>query len=151
MVDSPSFIKRTSPPSSSPSRLSSSPPFPKFLVSPATNLGKRDEASLPIAPPTPPPPPPPPPPRPLAKSARAQKTPPVPQLFQILKKQDNSRDLSPYGNGNKPQVNSVHNSIVGEIQNRSAHLIAVSNRFFLFYEHCLSLCQSHSALFIILR
>ncbi|XP_013588619.1 PREDICTED: protein CHUP1, chloroplastic [Brassica oleracea var. oleracea] len=113
---------RSSPPSPSPSR----PPFPKFLVSPAnTNSGKRDEASTPIAPPTPPPPPPPPPPRPLAKAARAQKSPPVSQLFQLLKKQDNTRNLSPSVNGNKSQVNSAHNSIVGEIQNRSAHLIAI--------------------------
>ncbi|KAF8094440.1 hypothetical protein N665_0363s0007 [Sinapis alba] len=111
-----------SPPLPSPSR----PPFPKFLVSPATtNSGKRDEASSPIAPPTPPPPPPPPPPRPLARASRAQKSPPVSQLFQLLKKQDNTRDLSPSVSGNKSQVNSAHNSIVGEIQNRSAHLIAI--------------------------
>lgn len=113
---------RSSPPLPSPSR----PPFPKFLVSPATtNSGKKDEASSPIAPPTPPPPPPPPPPRPLAKAARAQKSPPVSQLFQLLKKQDNTRHLSPSVSGNKSQVNSAHNSIVGEIQNRSAHLIAI--------------------------
>ncbi|CAH8381095.1 unnamed protein product [Eruca vesicaria subsp. sativa] len=113
---------RSSPPSPLPSR----PPFPKFLVSPpSTNSGKRDEASSPIAPPTPPPPPPPPPPRPLAKAARAQKSPPVSQLFQLLKKQDNIRDISPSVSGNKSQVNSAHNSIVGEIQNRSAHLIAI--------------------------
>lgn len=112
---------RSSQPSPSPSR----PPFPKFLVSPANT--KRDEASSPIAPPTPPPPPPPPPPRPLAKASRAQKSPPVSQLFQLLKRQDNTRDLSPSVSGNKSQVNSAHNSIVGEIQNRSAHLIAVSS------------------------
>uniref|UniRef100_A0A1J3CYK0 Protein CHUP1, chloroplastic n=1 Tax=Noccaea caerulescens TaxID=107243 RepID=A0A1J3CYK0_NOCCA len=117
---------RSSPQSPSPSRLPPTPPFPKFLVSSATSSGKRDEtSSSPIAPPTPPPPPPPPPPRPLAKAARAQKSPPVSQLFQLLKKQDNSRDLSPSVNGNKSQVNSAHNSIVGEIQNRSAHLIAI--------------------------
>ncbi|KAL1204333.1 INCREASED PETAL GROWTH ANISOTROPY 1-like protein 2 [Cardamine amara subsp. amara] len=128
-VESSSSIKaRSSPPSSSRSRLppTPTPPMPKFLVSPATNSGKRDEGFSPIAPPTPPPPPPPPPPRPLAKAARAQKSPPVSQLFQLLKKQDNSRDLSPSVNGNnKSQVNSAHNSIVGEIQNRSAHLIAI--------------------------
>ncbi|KAJ0232091.1 hypothetical protein HA466_0294040 [Hirschfeldia incana] len=110
---------RSSPPLPSPSR----PPFPKFLVSPANT--KRDEGSSPIAPPTPPPPPPPPPPRPLAKASRAQKSPPVSQLFQLLKKQENTRDLSPSVSGNKSQVNSAHNSIVGEIQNRSAHLIAI--------------------------
>ncbi|ESQ30731.1 hypothetical protein EUTSA_v10012201mg [Eutrema salsugineum] len=123
---SSSIIQRSSPQSPSPSRSLPSPPLPKFLVSPATSSGKRDEASSsPIAPPTPPPPPPPPPPRPLAKAARAQKSPPVSQLYHLLKKQDNSRDLSPSVNGNKPQVNSAHNSIVGEIQNRSAHLIAI--------------------------
>ncbi|CAH2036079.1 unnamed protein product [Thlaspi arvense] len=121
VVESSSSIKQRSSPS--PSRLPTSPPFPKFLVSPS---GKRDEASSsPIAPPTPPPPPPPPPPRPLAKASRAQKSPPVSQLFQLLKKQDNSKNLSPSVSGNKPQVNSAHNSIVGEIQNRSAHLIAI--------------------------
>ncbi|KAL9308990.1 putative protein CHUP1 [Arabidopsis thaliana] len=119
---------RLSPPSPSPSRLlptPPTPPLPKFLVSPASSLGKRDENSSPFAPPTPPPPPPPPPPRPLAKAARAQKSPPVSQLFQLLNKQDNSRNLSQSVNGNKSQVNSAHNSIVGEIQNRSAHLIAI--------------------------
>ncbi|EOA40393.1 hypothetical protein CARUB_v10009119mg [Capsella rubella] len=124
---SSSITARSSPPSSpSLSRLPPAPPLPKFLVSSASsNSGKRDENSSPVAPPTPPPPPPPPPPRPLAKAARPQKSPPVSQLFQLLKKQDNSRDLSPSVNGNKSQVNSAHNSIVGEIQNRSAHLIAI--------------------------
>ncbi|CAE5959623.1 unnamed protein product [Arabidopsis arenosa] len=124
---SSSIITRSSPqpPSPSPSRLPPTPPLPKFLVSSASSLCKRDENSSPFAPPTPPPPPPPPPPRPLAKAARAQKSPPVSQLFQLLKKQDNSRDLSPSVNGNQSQVNSAHNSIVGEIQNRSAHLIAI--------------------------
>lgn len=131
-VESSSSIKtRASPPSPLPSRLPPTPPLPKFLVSSASNSGKRDENSSPVAPPTPPPPPPPPPPRPLAKAARAQKSPPVSQLFQLLKKQDNSRDLSPSVNGNKSQVNSAHNSIVGEIQNRSAHLIAVSKQISL--------------------
>ncbi|XP_010500351.1 PREDICTED: protein CHUP1, chloroplastic-like [Camelina sativa] len=122
-VESSSSIKTRSSPSLS--RLPPTPPLPKFLVSSASNSGKRDENSSPVAPPTPPPPPPPPPPRPLAKGARAQKSPPVSQLFQLLKKPDNSRDLSPSVNGNKSQVNSAHNSIVGEIQNRSAHLIAI--------------------------
>ncbi|CAA7048139.1 unnamed protein product [Microthlaspi erraticum] len=119
---SSSSSSRTRSSPQSPSRLPPTPPIPKFLVSPA----KRNEASSsPIAPPTPPPPPPPPPPRPLAKAARAQKSPPVSQLFHSLKKQDNSRDLSSSVNGNKSQVNSAHNSIVGEIQNRSSHLIAI--------------------------
>ncbi|KAG7594453.1 hypothetical protein ISN45_Aa01g032040 [Arabidopsis thaliana x Arabidopsis arenosa] len=124
---SSSIITRSSPqpPSPSSSRLPPTLPLPKFLVSSASSLGKRDESSSPFAPPTPPPPPPPPPPRPLAKAARAQKSPPVTQLFQLLKKQDNSRDLSQSVNGNQSQVNSAHNSIVGEIQNRSAHLIAI--------------------------
>ncbi|XP_010461641.1 PREDICTED: protein CHUP1, chloroplastic-like isoform X1 [Camelina sativa] len=125
-VESSSSIKtRSSPSSPALSRLPPTPPLPKFLVSSANNSGKRDENSSPVAPPTPPPPPPPPPPRSLAKAARAQKSPPVSQLFQLLKKPDNSRDLSPSVNGNKSQVNSAHNSIVGEIQNRSAHLIAI--------------------------
>ncbi|CAL9218089.1 unnamed protein product [Arabidopsis halleri] len=127
-VESSSSIQTRSspqPPAPSPSRLPPTPPLPKFLVSSVSSLGKRDENSSPFAPPTPPPPPPPPPPRPLAKAARAQKSPPVSQLFQLLKKQDNSRDLSQSVNGNQSQVNSAHNSIVGEIQNRSAHLIAI--------------------------
>ncbi|CAN8321172.1 unnamed protein product [Cochlearia groenlandica] len=115
---------------SCPSHSPLSPPLPKFLVSKAANSVKRDEtcSSVVVAPPTPPPPPPPPPPRPFTKAAaRAQKPPPVLQLFQMLKKQDNSKELSlsSSGNGNKSQVNSAHNSIVGEIQNRSAHLIAI--------------------------
>lgn len=71
------------------------------------------------------PPPPPPPPRPRAKAVAApQKGPAVVEFYNLLSKQESKRDQPRIGNTS----NSAHNSIVGEIQNRSAHLMAVSSR-----------------------
>lgn len=71
----------------------------------------------------PPPPPPPPPSRPLARAATARKAPAVVQLYHSFARK---KDVLVGGNHNKISANSAHNSIVGEIQNRSAHLLAVS-------------------------
>ncbi|XP_010524603.1 PREDICTED: protein CHUP1, chloroplastic [Tarenaya hassleriana] len=106
---------RSSSPSPSP------PPFPKSLVPQTRNSDEKDVISSSMAA-SPPPPPPPPPPRPPAKAARAQKSPPVAQLFHLLNKQDASRELS-----SSASPSSVHSSIVGEIQNRSAHLLAIKS------------------------
>lgn len=76
----------------------------------------------------PPPPPPPPPalPRPTVRAATTQKAPALVESYRSLTRQEGRRGSSGSGNNNKPAAISVHTSIVGEIQNRSAHLLAVS-------------------------
>lgn len=77
-------------------------------------------------PPCPAPPPPPlPPPRPPARAA-AQKAPTLVEFYHSLTKGVGKRDFAQSGNHNKLVVSSAHSSIVGEIQNRSAHQLAVS-------------------------
>ena len=80
-------------------------------------------------PPCPAPPPPPlPPPRPPARAAAAaQKAPTLVQFYHSLTKSAAKKDFAQPGNHNKLAVSSAHNSIVGEIQNRSAHQLAVSS------------------------
>ncbi|TXG71513.1 hypothetical protein EZV62_000092 [Acer yangbiense] len=83
------------------------------------------ERKAPACPSVPGPPPPPPPPlRPLARAAASRKAPSFLQLYQLTKQEMKKDHLSPV-NRNKPAVFSAHNSIVGEIQNRSAHLLAI--------------------------
>ncbi|KAI8003660.1 hypothetical protein LOK49_LG08G03450 [Camellia lanceoleosa] len=77
--------------------------------------------------PLPPHPPPPPPPRPRApgKSAITRKDPPVVESRHVLTKCDRSSNPSGSGNCDKPLIISAHSSIVGEIQKRSSHLLAI--------------------------
>ncbi|XP_012573389.1 INCREASED PETAL GROWTH ANISOTROPY 1-like protein 2 isoform X2 [Cicer arietinum] len=88
-----------------------------------TSLGRKFPPNLCVMPP--PPPPPPIPSRPLAKLANTQKAPAVVQLFHSLKNQDGKKDSKGSINHHKPIAISAHSSIVGEIQNRSAHLLAI--------------------------
>ncbi|GKU96077.1 hypothetical protein SLEP1_g9357 [Rubroshorea leprosula] len=83
------------------------------------------EKSTPLISTLPTPPPPPPPPRPPAKVAIIPRAPSTVQLCHSSTKQACKSDRPPAGNHNKPPVISVHSSIVGEIQNRSAHLLAI--------------------------
>lgn len=74
----------------------------------------------------PPPPPPPPPPRNApAKASTMQKAPALVQFYHSLTKRDGKKDTMGNGNPNSPVVVNAHSSIVGEIQNRSAHLLAI--------------------------
>lgn len=81
------------------------------------------QSKVPECPSAPPPPPPLPPRRP-AKMATTRKASPVVELYQSLAR-PKARDPSAGGNYNKQIASSAHNSIVGEIQNRSSHLLAV--------------------------
>lgn len=72
----------------------------------------------------PPPPPPPLPPRRAAKAASTRKASPVVEMYQSLTT-NKVKNPSVGGNYSKQISSSAHNSIVGEIQNRSAHLLAV--------------------------
>ncbi|XP_052208441.1 protein CHUP1, chloroplastic [Diospyros lotus] len=70
-------------------------------------------------------PPPPPPPRPPAKGSSIRKGSTVADSFHLLAKQDRSKHPSGSRNHDKPVAMSAHSSIVGEIQKRSAHLLAI--------------------------
>ncbi|XP_017218331.1 INCREASED PETAL GROWTH ANISOTROPY 1-like protein 1 isoform X1 [Daucus carota subsp. sativus] len=74
----------------------------------------------------PPPPPPPLPPRRAAKAASPRKASPVVEMFQALTTKK-GKNPSVGGNYSKQIASSAHNSIVGEIQNRSAHLLAIKS------------------------
>ncbi|CAL0306912.1 unnamed protein product [Lupinus luteus] len=102
-------------------------PIPTHAAShaiPETSSPGRKSSPKPCLPP-PPPPPPPVPSRPSAKLANTQKASSVVQLFHSLKNQDEKKDTKGYVNHSKPLPSSAHSSIVGEIQNRSAHLLAI--------------------------
>ncbi|CAN6548347.1 unnamed protein product [Malus baccata var. baccata] len=115
-------VNETSPPVKAPP-----PPPPKSAIPrvSATQCG----------PPPPPPPPPslrlrPPPPPPPQFSVRAtggttQKAPALVEFYHSLRKQEVKRDSPESQNHHKPAATSAHNSVVGEIQNRSAHLLAI--------------------------
>lgn len=96
-------------------------PIPK-----AVNV-ERKTPTCSYAPPPPPPPPPsaPPLPRSTARAATTPKAPAVVESYGSLTRQEGSRGSSGSGNHSKPAAFSVHTSIVGEIQNRSAHLLAI--------------------------
>lgn len=97
----------------------SPPPPPSIrLTSKAADAGRKAPSSSSL--PMPPPPPPPPPMRPLARAASAPKTPAIVQFYHSLRKQEEKREIQ-----YKPAVTSAHSSIVGEIQNRSTHLLAI--------------------------
>ncbi|XP_057415637.1 protein CHUP1, chloroplastic isoform X2 [Lotus japonicus] len=97
-------------------------PTPSRAV-PETNIGRKSPPNLCL--PLPPPPPPPIPSRPLAKLANIQKPPAIVELFHSLKNQDGKKDSKGMVNHQRPVASSAHSSIVGEIQNRSAHLLAI--------------------------
>ncbi|XP_010271031.1 PREDICTED: uncharacterized protein LOC104607167 isoform X2 [Nelumbo nucifera] len=71
-----------------------------------------------------PPPPPPPPPHMLARTGSTQKAPEIVEFYHSLTKREGKKDTVP-GNRSNYAVNNAHSSIVGEIQNRSAHLLAI--------------------------
>lgn len=102
-------------------------PTAKHVIPEAASIGRKPPPSPCLSPPPPPPLPPPIPSRPPAKAANnPQKAPAFINFYHALKKQEGKKDPKGSGNYHKPVVISAHSSIVGEIQNRSAHLLAVS-------------------------
>lgn len=105
-------------------------PPPPSLVPSGTQINSH---SLPITTPPPTPPPPPPPPRLPARAgagaSTSRKSQGVVEFYHSLKKwegNNNKQDGSARQlNQNKPVASSAHSSIVDEIQNRSAHLLAI--------------------------
>nr|KYP57755.1 hypothetical protein KK1_004032 [Cajanus cajan] len=98
---------------------------PPPLSPPITSVGRKSPPNTCLQPPPPPPPPPPIPSRPLAKLANTQKAPAIVEVFQSLKSRDGKMDSKGSVNHQRPVAISAHSSIVGEIQNRSAHLLAI--------------------------
>ncbi|KAL6008852.1 hypothetical protein ACLOJK_022078 [Asimina triloba] len=75
---------------------------------------------------SPPPPPPPLPPRHApAKAASMRKAPSLVEFYNSLAKREGMKDPPGIAKSSKPAAVSPHSSIVGEIQNRSAHLLAI--------------------------
>ncbi|KAM1418275.1 hypothetical protein FF1_021668 [Malus domestica] len=115
-------VNETSPPVNAPT-----PPPPKSAIPGVSATQCR--------PPPPPPPPPslrlqPRPPPPPQFSVRAtggttQKAPALVEFYHSQRKQEVKRDSPESRNHHKPAATSAHNSVVGEIQNRSAHLLAI--------------------------
>lgn len=109
-------IGRKSPPNICPQP---PPPLPPPII-------ERNSAHSTCLQPPPPPPPPPIPSRPSARLSDTKKGAAIVELFHSLKSKDGKIDSKGPVNHQRPVVISAHSSIVGEIQNRSAHLLAVS-------------------------
>ncbi|CAI8606112.1 unnamed protein product [Vicia faba] len=76
----------------------------------------------------PPPPPPPPPPMSFASksnTAMVKRAPQVVELYHSLMKRDSRKDSSNGGLADAPDVADVRSSMIGEIENRSSHLLAI--------------------------
>lgn len=79
-----------------------------------------------------PPPPPPPPPHAAGRSNAMHKPSALVELYHSLSKRDGKQGSMVNG-GASPLSNNARNSIVGELQSRSSHLLAVNFPFFSFY------------------
>lgn len=97
----------------------------RFVVDNASKMALERQGGVPASSPLAPPPPPLPPRYPVRRSVSAQQPAAIVELYRSLSKPEARKDSST-GNGSKDAITNVHNSIVGEIQNRSTHLMAVS-------------------------
>ncbi|KAJ7955340.1 protein CHUP1, chloroplastic-like [Quillaja saponaria] len=107
-----------------PVKASTPAPAELYAIPRVTNMERKFPAYLSMPPLPPPPPPPPMPSRPSAR-ANTQKALVLVNVYHSLKKQERKKDSSGFGNYHKPAAVSAHSSIVGEIQNRSTHLLAI--------------------------
>jgi hypothetical protein len=62
-----------------------------------------------------------------SNTAMVKRAPQVVELYHSLMKRDCRRDSSSGGLSDAPDVADVRSSMIGEIENRSSHLLAVSN------------------------
>lgn len=107
-------------------RIPNPPPRPSCSISSKT----KQECSAQVRVQPPPPPPPPPPPMSFASrgnTAMVKRAPQVVELYHSLMKRDSRRDSSSGGLSDAPDVADVRSSMIGEIENRSSHLLAVSS------------------------
>lgn len=112
-------------------RIPNPPPRPSCNSLP--NESNKDSAAQITKPPPPqPPPPPPPPPPPMARPAgkgtpgKVKRAPQVVEFYHSLMKRDSRRDASSGGVCDAVDVANVRSSMIGEIENRSSYLLAVS-------------------------
>lgn len=104
-------------------RIPKPPPRPS---SSQTNSTKQESLDK-IPQPPPPPPPPPPVPKLSAKSSTGvvQRAPQVVEFYHSLMKRDSRKESTNGGVCDVPDVANVRSSMIGEIENRSSHLLAV--------------------------
>ncbi|KAG4990870.1 hypothetical protein JHK87_024327 [Glycine soja] len=98
--------------------------IPAIPDAPTARKGRKPTPNS-CLPPPPPPMPPSIPSRPIAKASNTQRVPAFVKLFHTLKNQEGMKSTTGTVKQQKPVSVNVHSSIVGEIQNRSAHLLAI--------------------------
>lgn len=114
-------------------RVPNPPPRPSSCIT----SGHKEEVSRQVPPPPPPPPRPPPPPPPpkfsvsSTTSGVVQRAPQVVEFYHSLMKRDSRKESSNGGTCDASDVANVRSSMIGEIENRSSYLLAVSGRSFL--------------------
>ncbi|KAJ7969222.1 protein CHUP1, chloroplastic-like [Quillaja saponaria] len=103
-------------------RIPNPPPRPSSTIS-----SKLKEAGSAQVLPPPPPPPPPLPPNFEARSntGMVRRAPQVVEFYHTLMKRDSRKDSSNGGISDATDVANVRNSMIGEIENRSSHLLAI--------------------------
>eukprot|EP01018_Ginkgo_biloba_P030332 Gb_27643 [translate_table: standard] len=122
-------------------RIPNPPPKPSTVVAATNGLQKGPNSVIPLPPPPPPlpptrqgvkgalpPPPPPPPPPPKFSTAGAnvmQRAPEVVEFYHSLMKRDAKKEASGGGITDAPDVANARSSMIGEIENRSSHLLAI--------------------------
>ncbi|KAM1796271.1 hypothetical protein ACFX11_036528 [Malus domestica] len=105
-------------------RIPNPPPRPSCSISSGTKV----DSSAQVPPPPPLPPPPPPPPKFATKTSPTgvvQRAPQVVEFYHSLMKRDSRKDSSNGGVPDGPDVANVRSSMIGEIENRSSHLLAI--------------------------
>ncbi|XVF26298.1 hypothetical protein REPUB_Repub14bG0004400 [Reevesia pubescens] len=103
-------------------RIPNPPPRPSCSIS----NGPKEERSTQILSPAPPPPPPPPPKFSVRCSTGVvQRAPQVVEFYHSLMKRDSRKDSTNGGICDAPDVANVRSSMIGEIENRSSHLLAI--------------------------
>ncbi|KAJ0082873.1 hypothetical protein Patl1_11565 [Pistacia atlantica] len=106
-------------------RIPNPPPRPSCSIS--SGPKEDDSAQIPLPPPPPPLPPPPPPPKFSVRSTTGvvQRAPQVVEFYHSLMKRDSRKDSSNGGISEAPDVANARSSMIGEIENRSSHLLAI--------------------------
>lgn len=107
-------------------RIPNPPPRPSRSTSTKTKEGQSAQTPQ-LQPAAPPPPPPPPPPKFANRNSTGavQRAPQVVEFYHSLMKRDCRKESSAGGVCETADVSNVHSNMIGEIENRSSHLLAV--------------------------
>ncbi|KAL8513034.1 hypothetical protein ACS0TY_019281 [Phlomoides rotata] len=102
-------------------------PPPRPSCSGLTGLKEENSAPAVLQSLPPPPPPPPPPPKSTARitTGIVQRAPQVVELYHSLMKRESRKDCLNSGSADASDVANVRSSMIGEIENRSSHLLAI--------------------------